>query len=258
LSNLTLVKSESFGNVQCDFYKDSKDVWMTRRQIGDSLEYEDGNQAVKNIHLRHKDRLDKFSRVVQIETPFGKQSTTVYSMKGVYEICRWSQQAKADAFYDWVYETLESLRNGESKIVNIAEYRRMELEAKHNNSLARRANALLKIESRYSDLLSPQSRQLIVGEAVTVLTGKELIGKPQIPITYTATEIGNIAGVSANMIGRLSETHKIKTDEYGIWVLDKSKHSSKQIRNFLYNEAGKNKILSLVGKRNNQLAGGLQ
>lgn len=112
MEQLTLVKSENFGNVQCDFYDSNKELWMTRRQLGEALEYEDPNQAIKNIHLRHKDRLDNFSGVVQLETPSGVQPTTIYSAKGIYEICRWSQQPKADAFFDWVYDRLEDLRTG--------------------------------------------------------------------------------------------------------------------------------------------------
>jgi len=40
----------------------------------------------------------------------------LYSAKGVYEICRWSRQPKADAFYDHVYDILEGLRLGYLKL----------------------------------------------------------------------------------------------------------------------------------------------
>lgn len=40
----------------------------------------------------------------------------LYSAKGVYEICRWSRQPKADEFYDHVYEILEGLRLGYLKL----------------------------------------------------------------------------------------------------------------------------------------------
>lgn len=109
MGDLTLIKSERFGDVECDFYLAGGDIWMTRRQIGRALAYEDPVQAIKNIHLRHKERLDKFSRVDQIETPSGRQQTTVYNRKGVMEICRWSQQQKADAFIDWAWERMEEL-----------------------------------------------------------------------------------------------------------------------------------------------------
>ena len=40
-------------------------------------------ESIGKIHKRNKERLDKFSRVVQLEPPSGgKQMTTVYSFKG--------------------------------------------------------------------------------------------------------------------------------------------------------------------------------
>ena len=41
-----------------------------------------------------------------------RYETYLYSAKGVYEICRWSRQPAADAFYDHVYAILEGLRIG--------------------------------------------------------------------------------------------------------------------------------------------------
>lgn len=109
---MNLIKSSQFGNVTCDFYQERNEIWMTRKQIGEALEYQNPADSIKMIHQRHTERLDQLSRMEQIVTPSGIQSTILYSPKGVYEICRWSQQPKADAFYDFVYEILEDLRTG--------------------------------------------------------------------------------------------------------------------------------------------------
>jgi len=84
---------------------------MTRDQIGQALEYTDPSDAIKDIHARHNVRLDKFSDTRKLRATDGKlYDTIVYSAKGVYEICRHSEQPKADAFYDWTYEVLEDIR----------------------------------------------------------------------------------------------------------------------------------------------------
>jgi len=118
MSNLALVKSENFGNVQCDFYGDKNNFWMTRKQIGEALDYVDPEDSIYRIHERHKDRLDRFSTIDRLTTVEGGRTVTremiLYSPKGVYEICRWSQQPKADAFFDWVYDRLEELRTGKT------------------------------------------------------------------------------------------------------------------------------------------------
>ena len=68
------------------------------------------------------------------------------------------------------------------------------------------------------------------------------------PKTYTATEIANAFGTTAQRIGKLANENGLKTDEYGITVMDKSRYSSKEVPTFRYNEKGKAKIKELLGK----------
>jgi anti-repressor protein len=113
MADLQLVKSEQFGAIQCDFYQADNNFWMTREQIGAALEYSNPQKAIDNLHTRHADRLSKLSVTLKLRATDGKlYDTVVYSAKGIYEICRWSQQPKADAFYDWVYDLLEGIRTG--------------------------------------------------------------------------------------------------------------------------------------------------
>ena len=84
---------------------------MTREQVGIALEYENPSQSIKNIHSRNRDRLDRFSGGVKLTPPenrtnsrgsgSGPQFTTIYTLRGVMEICRLSRQPKADAFMDF-------------------------------------------------------------------------------------------------------------------------------------------------------------
>ena len=114
---LSLVKSENFGAVQCDFWKKDNEYYMTRDQIGTALGYSNPRIAIANIHNRNADRFSKFSGVIKLSTPDGgAQDTTVYSSKGIYEICRFSRQPKADAFMDWVWDVIDNLRTGELQL----------------------------------------------------------------------------------------------------------------------------------------------
>lgn len=90
---------------------------MTREQIGRALEYINPQKAIDNLHSRHKERLDKFSVTLKVRSTDGKlYNTTVYSMKGVYEIYRWSRQPIADEFIDFVWNVMEEIRKGTFKI----------------------------------------------------------------------------------------------------------------------------------------------
>ncbi|GAQ24253.1 phage antirepressor KilAC domain-containing protein [Tepidanaerobacter syntrophicus] len=113
MNDMQLVKSANFGVVKCDFYsdRDNREIWMTREQIGRALEYSNPQKAIDNLHIRNKDRLDKFSVTLKLRATDGKlYDTKLYSAKGVYEICRYSRQPKADAFMDWVWDIVESIR----------------------------------------------------------------------------------------------------------------------------------------------------
>ena len=111
-TDLVLADTVPYNNVMCDFYdRPGDDIYMTRQQVGQALGYSNPQKAIDNIHQRHKERLDKFSVTLNLRGSDGKTYvTTAYSAKGVYEICRWSRQPKADMFMDFVWEVVERLR----------------------------------------------------------------------------------------------------------------------------------------------------
>lgn len=249
--NLSLAVKEMFeGNEMNIYTNENNDVFMTREQVGLALEYKNPRKAIKDIHLRNKDRLDNFSRRAQIETPSGKQETTIYNEKGIYEIIRYSKQPKADTFYDWVYDLLSKLRKGELQIVQPQtedaklKMQMMRAEAMLNNSRTRQAKLILDMQKNKT--LSPVAIELLQINALETLTDNKSEYRPGIEKTYTATEIAEEIGITANMVGRIANKHGLKTEEYGIEVLDKSRHSSKQIPSFRYNKKGKEKIVELV------------
>ena len=85
--NLQLVKTEKFNDIACDFYSAEDDIWMTRKQIGEALEYDNPKDAIYRIHERHKDRLDKHSVVDKLSTTDDKKYDTIhYNERGVMEI----------------------------------------------------------------------------------------------------------------------------------------------------------------------------
>lgn len=120
MNNLKLVTTENFedgvveNGILCDFWKDvNEEYFITREQIGKALGYNNPSNAIKNIHLKHKDRLDKFSTVLKVSHVEGdrkvEREKIFYSRKGVMEICRWSRQPIADKFMDWVWDVIDGL-----------------------------------------------------------------------------------------------------------------------------------------------------
>ena len=149
MKSLQLARQEQFDGITCDFYNNSNQLFMTRNQIGNALKYDDPNDSIRRIHERHKERLDKFSSIGQLDLPSGgTQTTYLYSQRGIFEICRWSRQPKANAFMDWVWDIVESYRNGtlspniqslitpeaETMIINLVDSR-LDERLKQNNHI---------------------------------------------------------------------------------------------------------------------------
>lgn len=67
-------------------------------------------------------------------------------------------------------------------------------------------------------------------------------GVPLLPMeeaaekTYSATDIGNMLGVSANKIGKIANQHNLKTPQYGKLFYSKSEYSCKEVETFRYYE----------------------
>lgn len=115
MNNLTLITTETFNNLSCNFYRNmNDDILLTREHIGQALEYSYPDDALSKIHKRHSDRLDPLSVVVKLASTDGKMyDTTLYSERGIMEICRWSNKPKANEFMDWTWDIIEKYRHNE-------------------------------------------------------------------------------------------------------------------------------------------------
>lgn len=114
-NNLKLITTETFGDLSYNFYCNmNDDILLTREQIGLALEYKYPDDALSKIHKRHSNRLDPLSAVVKMASTDGKYyDTTLYTQRGIMEICRWSNKPKADLFMDWVWDIIEKYRANE-------------------------------------------------------------------------------------------------------------------------------------------------
>lgn len=80
-------------------------------------------------------------------------------------------------------------------------------------------------------------RQVLQAYATKELTGEFILPLPKSDRpTYTAQEIGNLLGISANKVGHLANKNGLKTEQYGAWFVDKSPYSNKEVRSFRYYE----------------------
>lgn len=126
MNNLKLVETDVFNEIAtCDFWGNANNEYLvTREQIGRALGYSNPTNAIKNIHLKHKERLDKFSTQLTLGYVEGdryvERERILYNRKGIMEICRWSRQPLADKFMDWCWEIMDRLISNSLNTVTLS------------------------------------------------------------------------------------------------------------------------------------------
>jgi len=140
------------------------DILLTREQIGTALEYVNPREAIKNIHRKHRDRLEPLSVRIKLSgcqtEPTSKseeQECVYYTQRGIMEICRFSRQPKANQFMDWVWDIIEKYRNNEfvyiSQQDNTVNEKLIELLTSMDNRLSKleeQSNKKKLLEKKYS------------------------------------------------------------------------------------------------------------
>lgn len=87
--------------------------------------------------------------------------------------------------------------------------------------------------------------QILDAYATKELTGEFLLPLPETEKTYSAGEIGQLLGISANKVGKIANANNLKTERYGKFFVDKSRYSNKEVETFRYNEDGMAEIKRL-------------
>jgi len=253
--NLSLVKAESFGSVKCDFWENENgEVFMTINQLARALGYA-GRDAIEKMIERNPYLAEvEFSVTDKLSATDGKlYETRIFTEDGIYEVTMLSKQPKAREFRAWVRKILKSLRKGETILTRPqSEDAKLQIQKQRAEAMllnARTRQAKLILEMQKTGHLSPVAVELLGINALEVLTNQSTNYRPEVEKTYTATEIANELRVSANKIGKVANANNLKTLEYGIYVLDKSPHSNKQVTSFRYNEKGRQKLKELLGGR---------
>lgn len=132
--------------------------------------------------------------------------------------------------YIAAFNEMEAKLNGKP----ISLLKEKEIEARLNNSRARIASEFRKIAEK-TDI--PEYKHICQQKAAEVLSGVPLLPMEEAKeITYSATDIGKLLGVSANKIGTIANKYNLKTSQYGKYFYSKSEYSCKEVETFRYYE----------------------
>lgn len=219
------------------------EVWFVAKDVCDVLGHSDTSMAVK--------RLDEDEKLIQ--TLFGSgQNREMWFVNepGLYSLILTSRKSEAKAFKRWItHEVLPSIRKtGQYQLQPQPHFQALQLEIEREKIKLAKSELLLRIGQAYPNL-SPESQQVLVAYAAKEVAGQEILPLPKLEgRLYSATEIAEELGVTANKIGRIAKKYDLKTPEFGVFVLDKSRYSNKQVETFRYNEKGKEQIAQILAE----------
>ena len=134
----------------------------------------------------------------------------------------------------------EHIQGGKTKRLGMTDYQMESIRV-------RKAQLLERLAKEYDGTY----RQVLQAHATKELTGEYLLPLPYIgEKTYSAQEIGEKLGISANKVGMLANRNHLKTKQYGTWVNDVAKNCpGKEVPSFRYSESVVPVLKTIISKQ---------
>ena len=165
---------------------------------------------------------------MQAETPELAERLEAYQLK--------AKDVLAAAFLP------KKARGGEAK--PMTDYQQMMAEKWERDHALQEARIYIGMAKRYR---GTNWEQVLNAYATKSLSGQFLVPLPAAgERLLSAEEIGAKLGISANMVGRLTNQHHLKTEQYGEWFHDKARYSDKQVPSFRYKECVVDKLREIL------------
>lgn len=206
--------------------------WFVGKDVATVLGYQNGSRDIN----RHVDEEDKLTERIVLSGQ--NREVIIINESGLYSLILSSKLPNAKAFKRWVTsEVLPSIRKTGSYTYQRANPNEEKaLQIQEMDTRIRMSEQFLKL-AEIETTLSKNYRDILISKSVEALAGEQLLPLPKVvQKTYSAKEVGEMLGVTAQRIGRIANLNNMKTDEFGEFYKDKSPYSSKEVDVFRYND----------------------
>lgn len=228
MNELKVFENPTFGQVRT--IEIDNEPWFVGKDVAEALGYRDTSDALK----KHVDADDKLTR--RFADSGQAREMYIINESGLYSLILSSKLPGAKEFKRWVTsEVIPSIRKtGGYTLKPMTAYQQMMADTRQRNARIQSARILTQLAKQYK---GSTYEQVLNAHATKELTGDFLLPLPELrEKTYSATEIGKLLGISANKVGLLTNRYDLKTEQYGKWFVDKSRHSNKEVSCFRYFE----------------------
>lgn len=168
------------------------------------------------------------------------------SERGYAKLLKILEDDKAWEIYDELVDNYFNMREAINTDSTIG-LKDKRLAIMEENAKTKQAQLLFKVAT---GTVSDSARERIFAHIATELTGEKFIPEIQ-KKEFSAKEVGDKFGISAQQVGRIANILDLKAEQpgqnqFGRWAMSKSKYSNKEVAQWLYYQAGVNKIAEFL------------
>lgn len=217
------------------------------------------NELISRNRKRFKDGIDIIDLLVDenfkvvlndlnFSTKAISNSNNIYllSERGYAKLLKILEDDKAWEIYDELVDNYFNMREAINTDSTIG-LKDKRLAIMEENAKTKQAQLLFKVATGTA---SNSARERIFAHIATELTGEKFIPEIQ-KKEFSAQEVGDKFGITANKVGRIANILDLKAEQpgenqFGRWAMSKSKYSNKEVAQWLYYQAGVNKIAEFL------------
>ena len=258
-----------FTGIEGGFGEDKKAMLVKDIAVIHGKEVRQINQAINMNRKRFKDGIDVIDlkgnnfAINLMDSGFTQNqinaSNNIYllSERGYAKLLKILEDDKAWEIYDELVDNYFNMRQT-IKTDNQALVADKRLEIMEENAKTRKANLLYKIAMATKSRVHKES---LLNQAGKVLTGESVIPAMEVEsIEYTATEVAKRLGILTKAgnpypakVGEYANKLELKAEqpgsnEYGRWIISKSKYSAREVAQWVYFEPAIKKLEEYLEK----------
>lgn len=203
----------------------------------DVIDLLNASEAFRNF--AHQLGLDKSNRT---------QHIYLLSERGYSLLVKFMDDEKATRVYKQLLDNYFNMREAikTNSAIGLKDKR---LAIMEENAKTKQAQLLFKVATGTA---SNSARERIFAHIATELTGEKFIPEIQ-KKEFSAKEVGDELGITANKVGRIANILNLKAEQpgqnqFGRWAMSKSQYSNKEVAQWLYYQAGVNEINKYLSK----------
>lgn len=168
------------------------------------------------------------------------------SERGYAKLLKILEDDKAWEIYDELVDNYFNMREAINTDSTIG-LKDKRLAIMEENAKTKQAQLLFKVATGTA---SNSARERIFAHIATELTGEKFMPELR-EEEFSAQEVGDKLGITANKVGRIANILDLKAEQpgqnqFGRWAMSKSQYSNKEVAQWLYYQAGVNKIAEFL------------